>query len=139
MFARLPFQEGNSACQPVSSGGHSTMGKIIIDSHCLYKSQFMIYFAAGHAVNDALYDDGLHKVLGRVNHDPPVSELRIVDDDGAVDDDKCVQDVVVLYELEECLEAVPGAEVRDGVDAGVELPVVEPDLHLVGLVRVPRY
>ena len=139
MFARWPFQGENSACQPVSSGGHSTMEKNIVDSYCQYQCQFMIYFAAGHAVDDALYDDGLHKVLGRVNHDPPVSELRIVDDDGAVDDDEGVQDVVVLDELEERLEAVPSAKVCDCVDAGVQLPVVEPNLHLVGLVRVPRY
>ena len=34
-------------------------------------------------------------------------ELRIVDDDGAVHDDEGVEDVVILDELEEGLEAVP--------------------------------
>ena len=99
----------------------------------------MTYLATGHAINDSLYDKGLHKVLCRVNHDTPVPELWVVNDDGAVNDNVAVEDVIVLDELEEGLEAVARAEVGDGVDAGVELPVVEPDLHLVGLVRVPRY
>ena len=65
-------------------------------------------------------------------------ELWIVDDDGAVYNDECVKDVVILDELEEGLKAVPGTEVRDGIDASVQLSVFKPDLHLVSLVRVPR-
>ena len=99
----------------------------------------MNYLATGHAINDSLDDERLDKVLGRVNHDAPVPELWVVDDDGAVHNNVAVEDVVVLDELEEGLEAVARAEEGDGVDAGVELPVVEADLHLVGLVCVPRY
>ncbi len=65
--------------------------------------------------------------------------LGVVNDAHVVRDDVVVGDVVVLDQLKERLEPVPGAEVVLGEDADEQgdLLLDVGDLQLVGLVRLP--
>ena len=69
-----------------------------------------------HAIYDTFDDALLDEVSRRVEHYAAMRELWIVQDGRLAQHDVIVVDVVVLHELEEGLDRVPGPKVVGGSD-----------------------
>ena len=70
-----------------------------------------LYLAVSHAIYDSFNDTFLDEVSRCVEHYAAMRELWIVQDGCLAQHDVVVVDVVVLHELEEGLDRVPGPKV----------------------------